>query len=282
MIASKFQVELSDDSDFNANYSKGRLPLSANWQTIWITGASSGIGEALVEELTGSGAQIAISARSGEKLEIMAAKYANITAFPLDVSDDIAVAQCVDEIENALGPIDLVILNAGIGVSGSTAKPQVEIFRTIMETNYLGVTNALSTLVPKMSARGQGHISWVASLAGYNGLPGAAAYNTSKAALISLAEASREELAPLGITLSIINPGFVRTKITAKNKFPMPFLLEPENAATIIIRGLKKGKFEIAFPWQLTWLTKFLRLLPYPVFFWVVRKGVMGKSKNKQ
>lgn len=256
--------------------------MSANWQTIWITGASSGIGEALVGQLAGSGAKIAISARSIEKLDAMAAKHTNVTAFPLDVSDDAAVARCADDIEDALGPIDLVILNAGISAASTTAKPQAELFRTIMETNYLGVTNALSAMAPKMAKRGQGHISWIASIAGYNGLPGAAAYNASKAALVSLAEASREELAPKGINLSIINPGFVRTPLTAKNKFPMPFLLEPEKAATIIIKGLAKKKYEIAFPWQAAWLAKFLRLMPYPLFFWIVRKGVMPKSGNRQ
>jgi short-subunit dehydrogenase len=192
------------------------------------------------------------------------------------------VQHCTDKIEATLGPIDLIILNAGISATSTTAKPQAELFRTIMETNYLGVTNALSALVPKMAGRGRGHIAWVASLAGYNGLPGAAAYNASKAALVSLAEASREELAPKGITLTIVNPGFVRTKMTEKNQFPMPFMVEPKMAAKIIIKGLRKKKYEIAFPWQLAWLVKFMRLLPYPLFFWLVRVGVIGKSKSRQ
>jgi len=132
--------------------------LSQNWKTIWITGASSGIGQALVEQLAGTGAKIAISARSTEKLTLLAAKHANITAFPLDVSDTEAVAVCADEIEATLGPIDLVILNAGISAASTIAKPQAELFRTIMETNYLGVTNALSAMAPKMAKRGQGHI----------------------------------------------------------------------------------------------------------------------------
>ncbi len=253
---------------------------SSPWKTIWITGASSGIGLELTKQLAECGAKIAVSARSTEKLDQLAEEYASVESFPLDITDAEAVARCAEQIEAGLGPIDLVILSAGISAASTVTRPSAELFKTIMSTNFIGVTNGLSTMVPKMSDRGHGHIAFVASIAGYNGLPGAGAYNASKAALVSLAEASREELAPKGIPLTIINPGFIRTPLTEKNKFPMPFLMEPHKAARIIINGLKKKKYEVAFPWQMVWLAKFLRLMPYPVFFWILRKGMVWKAKS--
>lgn len=256
---------------------------SAVWKTIWITGASRGIGYNLARQLAETGANIAVSGRSIDKLDALASQFSNVHTFALDVSDADAVAKVANAIEARLGPIDLVIFNAGISATSTTAKPAAELYRSIIETNYLGVTNGLAAVVPKMIERGHGHISWVASLAGYNGLPGAGAYNASKAALLSLAEASRLELDAKGIDLTIINPGFVRTHMTEKNKFPMPFLMEPEKAATLIIRGLRKKSFEISFPWQIAWFAKFLRLMPYPVFFWIVRHGLMrGRQKAQK
>ncbi len=250
------------------------------WNTIWITGASSGIGMELVKQLAATSANIAISARSKDKLQSLADDYTNVHAYPLDVSNAKAMAECAAHIEANLGPIDLAIFNAGVSAASTTAKPAAETFRTIIETNYLGVTNGLSAIVPKMSERGQGHIAWVASIAGYNGLPGAGAYNASKAALVSLAEASKLELAPKGIDITIINPGFVRTPMTEKNKFPMPLLVEPDVAARKTIAGIRAKKYEVNFPKPLVWFVKFLRLMPYPVFFWIVKNGLMPKSKK--
>lgn len=250
---------------------------SLDWKTIWITGASSGIGLAIVRQIAATGAVIAISARSSGNLRELADEYSNVYAFPLDVTDEKAVAKCVIDIEAAHGPIDLAILNAGVSANSTEARPEAELFRVIYETNILGVTNAVAALVPAMSKRGAGHISWVASLAGYNGIPGSAVYNSSKAALITLAEASYFELAAKGIDLSLINPGFVRTPLTAKNRFPMPFMIEPEKAAAIIIKGLRRKKFEIAFPWQMALGAKFLRIMPYPVFFQIIRKFLLPK-----
>lgn len=254
--------------------------LEQRWKVIWITGASSGIGAALVERLAASGAKIAASARTVEKLDLLTGRFDNVYSFPLDVIDAAAVSRCAKDIEAKLGPIDLAILNAGISAASTTARPDAELFRAIIETNYLGVTNSLSVLVPKMTERGTGHICWVASLAGYNGIPGAGAYNASKAALVSLAEASKLELAAKGIDVTIVNPGFVRTPLTEKNKFAMPFLVEPTDAARRIIKGLIARKFEVTFPWQLTRFVKLLRLMPYPVFFWIVANVLMPRRKS--
>jgi short-subunit dehydrogenase len=135
-----------------------------------------------------------------------------------------------------------------------------------MSVNYLGIVNALGALMPAMLAAGRGHIALVASIAGYRGLPKAAAYAPSKAAVISLAEVLRLELAPKGIIVSIVNPGFVDTPMTAVNEFPMPYIMKPNDAADRILRNLERGRFEIAFPWQLVSVLKILRMMPNALY----------------
>jgi short-subunit dehydrogenase len=144
--------------------------------------------------------------------------------------------------------------------------------------NYLGIANPLETLIPLMIGRGRGHLALTASVAGYRGLPQAAAYAPSKAAVIALAETLAPDLARKGVSVSVINPGFVETPMTAVNTFPMPFLISPEDAATAIIRGLERKRFEIAFPWQMVVLLKFARVLPYPMFFWFARNFLMPRD----
>ena len=131
-----------------------------------------------------------------------------------------------------------------------------------MEVNYFGIVNALEPLIPAMIATARGHIALVASVAGYRGLPKAAAYAPSKAAVINLAEVLRLELSRHGIVVSLVNPGFVETPMTAVNDFPMPYMIKADDAAERILRGLEQGRFEIAFPWQLVAMLKLLRLLP--------------------
>jgi short-subunit dehydrogenase len=135
-----------------------------------------------------------------------------------------------------------------------------------MSVNYLGIVNALGALMPAMLAAGRGHIALVGSIAGYRGLPKAAAYAPSKAAVISLAEVLRLELAPKGIIVSIVNPGFVDTPMTAVNEFPMPYIMKPNDAADRILRNLERGRFEIAFPWQLVSVLKILRMMPNALY----------------
>ncbi|HNB29106.1 MAG TPA: SDR family NAD(P)-dependent oxidoreductase, partial [Alphaproteobacteria bacterium] len=146
--------------------------------------------------------------------------------------------------------------------------------RALMEINLFGVAHGLEALLPRMIARGRGRVALVASLAGYSGLPSAAAYGASKAALINLAEAMRPELRANGVVLQVINPGFVRTPLTAKNDFPMPFLIDAADAAEAIRRGLMSDRFEIAFPWLFARLMKLLRALPYRLFFLLTQRLV--------
>lgn len=247
------------------------------WASVWVTGASSGIGKEVALLLAARGARVAISARSAEALAGLAAGHERLLAVPLDVTDRAACAAAIDTIERAQGPIDLAILNAGIwqpmGAAGFDAAKSAQ----SMSVNYLGIANPLERLIPAMTARGRGHIALTSSVAGYRGLPQAAAYAPSKAAVISLAETLAPDLARKGVKLTVINPGFVETPMTRVNRFPMPFIMAPQDAALAIVRGLERGRFEIAFPWQLVAMLKLARILPYPAFFWFARNFLMPK-----
>jgi short-subunit dehydrogenase len=215
-----------------------------------------------------------VSARSAEKLSALAANEAHIIPFPLDVTDHAAVADTVKEIETTVGPIDLAILNAATWQIVEAATFDYAAIKRGVDVNYLGVVSALDALLPGMIERGRGHIAIVASTAGYRGLPRSAAYGPTKAALINLAETLHIELQPLGITVSVICPGFVDTPATQKNNFPMPGIISASAAADAIISGLMRGKFDISFPWHFVLAMKFLRLLPHRLYFWLVRKFI--------
>ena len=241
-------------------------------RSAWITGASQGIGRALALELAGRGSRVAISARGAEALDDLARHHSGLHPEPLDVTDAQAVATAVAHIEQTQGPLDLAVLNAGIyqPLPGGLADPRV--FAEHMAVNYQGVVNGLCAVLPGMRERGHGQVVVVASVAGYRGLPQAAAYGPTKAALINLAETLRLELRGTGVDLRLANPGFVATRLTAKNSFAMPAILTPEDAARRILTGLARSGFEIAFPRAfVTWM-KLLRLLPYRLYFPLVAR----------
>lgn len=244
------------------------------WSTAWVTGASTGIGRELVVRLAASGVRVAASARSTAKLDEVAASHPNIMSVPLDVTNLADVVSAHARIVAGLGSIDLAILNAGVWDPMSADAFDAGRVAATMDVNFIGIANALQPLIPAMIARANGHIALVASVAGYRGLPKATAYAPSKAAVISLAEVLRLDLERHGINISLINPGFVATPMTAVNEFPMPFLLEVEEATDRIIRGLERQKFEIAFPWQLAGTLKALRILPYWLYFRLARRLV--------
>lgn len=248
------------------------LSMNPKWKTAWVTGASTGIGREIALQLAAHGVNVAVSARSAEKLQNMGA---NITPFPLDVTNAAAAEATWEQIELKLGPIDLAIFAAGTYSEVAATDIDPKLFASIMSTNYLGTVNCLSAILPKMLARKQGHIAWIASVTGYRGLPKAAAYGPSKAALISLAESLKPELDQHGITISVINPGFVETPMTSTNDFPMPFLMQPQDAATRTLNGLAKGKFEITYPRRLVAILKVTRLLPYTLYFWLIKKFIL-------
>jgi short-subunit dehydrogenase len=244
-----------------------RHSLPSNWQVIWITGASSGIGRELALKLAAAGAKVAVSARNASKLAKLAAASPLITAYPLDVTDLAATQAVVAAIERDVGPIDLAILNAGVWNSMRVEEYDPTVIASAMAVNFTGITHALTPLLPAMIKRKAGHIALVSSVAGYRGLPVAISYAPTKAAVISLAETLYLELREHNVKTTVINPGFVDTDMTKVNKFPMPFMISANDAATRIITGLKTGRFEIVFPFRMAILAKFSRLLPYRLFF---------------
>lgn len=240
---------------------------------VWITGASSGIGLALACRLARSANRVVISARSCDMLEALARQEPNLIPWPLDVTDALSMARAVPAIEATHGPIRLAILNAGTHEPTPAARFDAAQVRRLIEVNLLGVVNALDPLLATMRARGSGHIAVVASVAGYRGLPTAAGYGATKAALINLCEALRPECEGLGIKLQLINPGFVDTPLTERNTFPMPFLIPVERAIDRLVAGLASSAFEITFPRRFALILKLMRLLPYRIYFPLIRRA---------
>jgi short-subunit dehydrogenase len=256
-------------------------PLSSSTrQNIWITGASTGIGRDLALSFAYDGHRVAVSARSADKLRELEALSSNISVYPVDVTDAIAVAETAAAIERELGPLDLAILNAGVWHPMTASRYDLAKVKTSMEVNYYGVTNALDPVMKAMMARGRGHLAIVSSVAGYRGLPKGAAYAPTKAALISLAESLYADLKIKGVRMTVINPGFVATPMTEANTFPMPFIVSTEDAVKAIRRGLDTGRFEIVFPGRMALVMKTLRLLPYRIFF--LATGAIAKREPPQ
>lgn len=236
-------------------------------KTVWITGGGSGIGAALARHLNEHGYKVYVSGRDESKLRSVGT---GIHPLVCDVTDPDQIARALEE----TGVPDLAILNAGAYDPGPTHQTDMREFRRTMEVNYFGVLNCLHAVLPPMRERGSGHIGVVASVAGYRGLPNASGYGPSKAATLSLCESIGSELGDSPIKFQVINPGFVKTPLTDKNNFDMPFLMEPEDAARVIVKGLKSNQFEIAFPRPFVCWMKFARLLPYRFYFSLMRKVV--------
>lgn len=246
------------------------LNMSAHtYRSILITGASSGIGAAVALELAGPGILIAITGRDAERLQGVEQSLRNSGAETIarvtDVTDRPAMSALIADIEMR-HPLDLVIANAGISSSAGAGTGDDEITRDVFAVNLAGVLNTVLPALSAMRERKSGHVAIVSSVAGFRGMPSAPAYSASKVALKAWGEAIRPQLARDAITLSMIYPGFVESRITDANDFPMPFLMPAEKAAKIIARGLMQRKNTIAFPWQVVWLIRLLCALPAPLF----------------
>ena len=223
-----------------------------SFTNIVITGASSGIGEALALDYAAPGVALALSGRDGARLQAVAeacrAKGATVDAGQVDVADRGALAAWLTKFDNA-HPVDLLIANAGISIDkDNSSLDDFSIVRRTLEVNVGGVLNTVEPLVGRMTARGQGQIAVVSSLASFIGLPYSASYNASKAAVRVWGESIRYVLKKSGVGVSVVCPGFVVTRMTAKAPFPMPFLMSAERASGIIRRGLARNKARIAFP----------------------------------
>jgi NADP-dependent 3-hydroxy acid dehydrogenase YdfG len=248
---------------------------TANKGVAWVTGAGTGIGRALAKRLATDGWTVAASARTAHDLDTLAAEVpGRITAFQLDVTGPAAAEATGKAIEAALGPIDLAILNAGSYFPTTAAQFSVDNFRKTVDVNLMGVVNCMGPIVPSMVARRSGHIAIMASLTAFVGLPTAASYGATKAALNSMVEAFKPDFDQYGVTITVINPGFVKTPATDKNRFPMPFLMEADEAVGHIMRGLEQKRFAINFPWQMTLGTKLLGALPGWAKFGITRRMI--------
>lgn len=226
---------------------------------IWILGASAGIGRALALELARRGARLVLSARSVDPLESLAAEIGGAEIVPCDIADPESLADARGEILSG-GPLDAMITTAALYDPGRASDIEREAARRLVEVNLLG-TLWFAQAAPGLLRDG-GQLVIFGSVAGYFGLPNGQLYSASKAAVINLAESLRVEYAP-EIDVRLVSPGFVKTRLTQKNAFDMPFLLEPEDAARRIADGLASSRFEIHFPRRLTWQLKLLKRLPY-------------------
>ena len=243
---------------------------------VWIIGASSGIGAACAQALLNAGAKVALSSRRIERLEQIAhaAKPEQTLILPVDVTDKQQIHSAHQSIMQTWGGLDLLLFVSGVYVPLRADDFDIKAAEQTIDANLLGPMRAVAAVLPDMLAEHSGHIAIVGSVAGYSGLPKALAYGPSKAGIINFCETLYYDLLPLGVSVHMISPGFVATEATAQNDFEMPALITADQAATEILSGIQKGEFDIHFPKRFSGFLKFLRILPYPLYFWIVRRFV--------
>ena len=242
-------------------------------KVIWITGASTGIGKALAIKFSKNGWNVAISARRLELLEEISKQNENIFSFPLDVTNKDECNKVFSEIKNKFGQIDLCIFSTGTWDPKKEKEIDVEQIENVMKVNFFGTVNSIKSVEKYFKELGKGHISIVSSIAGYRGLPNSTGYGPSKSALNNLTESLYFDFKKYGVRVSLISPGFIKTPMTDKNDFKMPFLKTTEYAADKIYSGLiNTNAFEIHFPKQLTIVLKILKILPNWLYLKLVGK----------
>tara|TARA_Y100000992_G_scaffold272855_1_gene214728 strand:+ start:3490 stop:4242 length:753 start_codon:yes stop_codon:yes gene_type:complete len=248
--------------------------MSENQKKIWITGASSGIGKAVAEKFALEGWKVAVSARRKEVLDEMT-KTQNIFSYPLDVTNEDQINGVFQKILNDFGELDLCLFSSGTYDPKNEQKIDPDKIKNVIKVNFFGVVDCVKTVEDYFKKRKSGHISIVSSIAGYRGLPNSSGYGPSKAALTNFCESIYFDFKKFNVRISVISPGFIKTPLTDKNNFPMPFLKTVDFAAEKIFKGLVKEKaFEIHFPKGLTLILKFLRVLPYKIYLFLVDKLV--------
>ncbi len=253
-------------------------PCIPDWRgrSVWLVGASTGIGRAAASALHAKGARVAVSARQGELLDAFVAEHPGSLAVPLDVLDPASLRAGVERVLHAHDRIDLAVYCAGYFRPMGIDNFDFDEARRHLDVNYLGALRLLEALLPQLrrqAAAGQGgHLSLISSVAGYRGLPKALGYGPSKAALTHLAEALYLDMHPLGLGVSVVHPGFVTTPMTAQNDFHMPAEITPEQAAAAMLAGWQAGDFEIHFPKRFTLAMKALRLLGDAAYFRLINK----------
>jgi len=246
-----------------------------------ITGASSGIGAALARELHRRGRSVGLIARRQPELAALALELGDRVAFAVaDVTDETALTGAVRRLEAALGPCDCLVANAGIADVMSARRYTAERVLRVMRVNVDGVIFAVGTVLPAMVERGAGHLVVISSLAAFRGMPGTAAYSASKAAVSTLFDSLRVDLAGSGVAVTTVHPGFIKTPIVEQNRFPMPLLMDVERAARIVADGIERRRARVDFPWPMVLLSSLARWLP--TWLWVRVGGAIGPSGRKR
>ena len=250
-------------------------------KVVLITGASSGIGRGLAIDLAGGGAKLGLVARRKDVLDeivsdITAARAKNgteqsfnVLAIAADVQDAESMRAAAERLQSEFGRVDVLIANAGIGVTNDAAQLDASRFANVINVNVLGAANSAAAVIPDMVKRGSGHLVVISSLAAYRGLPKSAAYCASKAAVSAMFESLRLDLKPRGIDVTIIHPGFIKTPLTAGRQAKLPWLQELEPAVKKIVRAIEKRKKSYAFPWQLATIVRAGMIMPNAMYDWI-------------
>jgi len=251
-----------------------------NKKTIWITGGSTGIGKALAIKFASKGWNVAVSARREELLNELSDQYENISAFPLDVTDKQKCAEVFDQIKKKYEDIDICFFSTGTWDPKKEKEIDVEQIEEVFKINFFGTVNTIKAVEQYFRDRKKGTITIVSSIAGYRGLPNSTGYGPSKSALNNLAESLYFDFKRFGVRVCLVSPGFIKTPMTDKNDFKMPFIKTTDYAANKIYDGLiNKNVFEIHFPKSLTIILKILSFLPSKLYFSLV--GQMTKYQKK-
>ncbi|CAG0977227.1 putative oxidoreductase [Methylophilaceae bacterium] len=242
---------------------------------VFITGASSGIGEALARYYARQGATLGLVARRSELLQTLAAQLDVPAAiYALDVRDAEALTQATADFIQKYGVPDIVIANAGVSRGTLTESQQdIAAFKAIMEINVLGLVHTFQPFIAGMKQRGSGSLVGIASVAGIRGLPGAGAYSASKAAAIAYLESLRVEMQKIGIVVTTIAPGYIKTPMTDVNTYRMPFLMDAGIAAAKMAKAISAKRRFVVIPWQMGWLARFMRFIPPFLWDWALRNA---------
>tara|TARA_B100000886_G_scaffold49742_1_gene30648 strand:- start:193 stop:951 length:759 start_codon:yes stop_codon:yes gene_type:complete len=251
-----------------------------NKKVIWITGGSTGIGKALALKFADNGWQVAISARRENLLKEVEEKHQNIKSFPLDVNDKEKCKSVYEIIKKEFGDIDICFFSTGTWDPKKEREIDLEQIENVFKVNFFGTLNCIKAVENHFRERGKGIITIVSSIAGYKGLPNSTGYGPSKAALNNLAESLHFDFGRYGVRVCLVSPGFIKTPMTDKNDFKMPFLKTPKYSAEKIYDGLINGSsFEIHYPKELTLILKFLKIIPDKLYFYLI--GRLTKLQKK-
>jgi short-subunit dehydrogenase len=236
-------------------------------KVVLLTGASSGIGEGLAIALAKNGATLGLVARREAELKDLARRCEEVggvaRAFPCDVTDAVGIQNAADDLRREFDHIDIMIANAGIGGNNAETRAlQPDAVKKVVDINLLGAVNSIYSVLPAMLERGRGHLVAISSLAGIRGLPKSAAYSASKAGMTALFESVRLDVQNKGIDVTIIQPGFIKTPLTAGRHNKMPFLMELDDAIPLFIRAIEKKKRFVAFPWPLATVVRLGKVFP--------------------